>query len=250
MESLILPIVFGIGLVAGFINVIVGSGSSIMVPALLFLGFPPHVAIATNRFAMLFNNGTGAIRYYQKKYLDLKTAAIFSISAAVGAVIGALTVLSVNSDIIKIIVAVILIAEAVILVFGAKNLGIEGVVFELTKKNLIIGLIIGLLVGLYGGFIGMAMTSLLIFLFISMFRMRFIESAAMAKVLTFTISFFASIVFIVNFKVDFTVAAVLIASYIIGAWLGVNSAIKMGDKRIRIFFIVIVLASAIKLLFF
>ena len=37
-------ILFGVGLVAGTINVIAGGGSMITLPVLILLGLPPHVA--------------------------------------------------------------------------------------------------------------------------------------------------------------------------------------------------------------
>lgn len=250
MDTVALLIVALVGLIAGFINVIVGSGSSITIPILVFLGLPPHIAIGTNRFAMLFNNGTGAIRYYQKKYLDLKVAFIFSAFAAVGAAVGAFLVLETRPDILVKIIAFILIAEAVVVLLGRKRLGIENKEFESTRKNLVIGAVAGLLIGLYGGFIGMAMTSMFIFVFVSLFGLSFLRSAAMAKVLTFVISLVATAIFLASLKVDLLVGGVLAVAYIVGAYFGVNSAIKMGDPKIKIFFIIIVIASAVKLLFF
>lgn len=41
------------GMAAGFINTLASSGSAISLPIFLFLGFPPHVANATNRLNVL-----------------------------------------------------------------------------------------------------------------------------------------------------------------------------------------------------
>lgn len=240
---------FVVGLGAGFINVIVGSGSSIMVPMLMFLGLPPHTAIGTNRFAMLFNNGTGAIRYWQSDYLDLRTAIVLSGSAVIGATLGAFVVLETDPGILRRIVAIILIAEALVVLLSRESLGITDREFTLTKRNVIAGSIAGFIVGLYGGFVGMAMTSIFIFVFVAFFGLRFIKGAAIAKVLTFMISLTAAGIFLANVVVDVTIGITLAAAYIIGAAAGVHSAIQMGDKRIKMLFIVIVGASALKLLF-
>lgn len=245
-----LVIIFFVGLLAGFINVIVGSGSSITIPILIFLGLPPHIAIGTNRFAMLFNNLTGAIGYYRKKKLYLKIAIVFSIFAAIGAIIGAKLVLATRPEILIKIIAFVLIAEAIVIILSRKKLGLARKVFNFSKKRYILGCVFGFIVGLYGGFIGMAMTSILIFFLVLLFSFSFIESAAIAKVITFVISLFASIIFLASLKVNILIGVVLALAYILGAFFGVHSAIKMGDARIKTLFIVVVLASAIKLLFF
>jgi len=250
MVDLTLAIIFFVGLLAGFINVIVGSGSSITIPILIFLGLPPHIAIGTNRFAMLFNNFTGAVRYHAKKYLNVKIAILFSVFAAIGAIIGAKLVLATRPDILVKIIAFVLIGEAIVVILSRKKLGLVRKTFNFSKKRYIVGCIFGFLVGLYGGFIGMAMTSMLIFFLVLIFSFSFIESAAIAKVITFVISLFASIIFLASLKVNILIGGVLALSYIIGAFIGVHSAIKMGDARIKTLFIVVVVASAVKLLFF
>lgn len=239
-----------VGFFAGFINVIVGSGSSIMVPSLIFLGLSPHIAIATNRFAMLFNNLTGAIRYHQKDRLHLKIAVLFSVFAAFGAVIGSLWVLKTNPDVLRQIIAAILIIEALIVALYHNNrLGLERIAIEFTKKHYIVGCGFGFLVGLYGGFIGMAMTSILIFFLVALFGFKFIESSAIAKVITFIISLVATVIFFANFKVNIFVGTLLVMAYIAGAFAGVHSAIKMGDHRVKTLFIIVVLGSAFELIF-
>lgn len=250
MEIFVLVITIVVGLFAGFINVIVGSGSSVMVPILIFLGLPPHVAIGTNRFAMLFNNFTGAVGYHRKRKLHLKIAILFSAFAAVGAIIGSLLVLQTNPILLKQIIAFILVTEAIFIIFSRKKFGVKEHLIEFTKKHYAVGCTFGFLVGLYGGFIGMAMTSILMFLLVILFSFSFIESAAIAKVITFVISLFATIIFLANLKVDFVVGIVLTLAYIVGAYFGVHSAIKMGDARIKILFVVVIVVSAIKLAFF
>lgn len=240
-------LIFFVGLLAGFINVIVGSGSSITVPFLIFLGMPPVVAIGTNRFSMMFNNFTGAVRYHAKKYLNLKIAILFSVFAAIGSIVGAKLVLSANPSILTQIISVILIIEALVLIFSTK-LGVNKKIIEFSKKRYIIGCLFGLIVGIYGGFIGMAMTSILMFFIVLIFGFSFLESAAITKVITFVISLAATIIFLTNVKVDIWIGIILSIAYIIGGYFGVHSAIKMGDLRVKILFIIIATLSAVGLL--
>lgn len=242
-----LTLAFAVGLFAGFINVIVGSGSSIAVPFLIFLGLPPVIAIGTNRFAMMFNNFTGAIRYHAKQYLNLRVALIFALCAAAGSILGAKLVIITKPAILTDIIAAILILEALVLLFGAK-LGLARRSIEFTQKHYIAGCLFGFLAGVYGGFIGMAITSIIMFFIVLFFGFSFLESAAMTKVITFAISFAATIVFLANLKVNIALGATLAVAYIIGGYLGVHSAVKMGDVRVRMLFIAVVTLGAVGLL--
>jgi len=250
MEIFTLTTIILVGLFSGFINVIVGSGSSITIPILIFLGLPPHLAIGTNRFAMLFNNFTGAAVYHVKKYLQLKTALIIGVFAAIGALFGANYVLGVDPMILKMIIAFILLVEAVVILVFRNKIGVESKQVPLKKGQYLVAAIFGLFIGLYGGFVGMAMTSVTMFFIMVVFKQTIIKSAAIAKVVTFLISLSATFIFIANLKVDFLVGIFLSVSYIIGGYVGAHSAIKMGDVRIKILFIIVVVASAIKLAFF
>jgi uncharacterized membrane protein YfcA len=240
--------IFAVGLVAGLINVIVGSGSSIMVPALVMFGLPPHAAIATNRFAMVFNNGSAAVQYYRHGQLDVKAALIFSAFAAFGAVLGAIVVLKTTPKVLTGIIAAILFAEAVFVLIGRSWLGLTARAFELTSRNFAIGAVAGFAIGFYGGFLGMAITTMLMFVFVAFFAMSYIQSAALSKVLTLVISFAASGIFILSAQVEWKVAAVLAVAYLIGAFLGVRSAIGMGDRRIGILFATVATALSASLL--
>ena len=245
------PVLFGVftvGLFAGFINVIVGSGSTIMIPILIILGFPPHVAVATNRFAMIFNNGTGAVAYYRAGYLNVTAAVVFSVFAAIGAPLGALVVLKTPPQAIVVLVAVVLVAEAAFVFFFRDRLGAKERAFALTRQNVVLGAIAGFAVGLYGGFLGMAITTMLMFVFVAAFAFTMLQSAAVTKVLTLVISVAATGIFILSSKVDFVSGAVLVCAYVIGGYLGVRSAIAWGDRRVSMLFVAVATLSAGKLL--
>ena len=64
--------VIGVGLIAGFINILAGSGSLLTLPLLMFLGLPPNVANGTNRIAILLQNVVGVTSFKQQKVLDFR----------------------------------------------------------------------------------------------------------------------------------------------------------------------------------
>ena len=54
-----LPLLFGTGLVAGFVDSIAGGGGLITVPVLLNFGLNPQDALGTNKLQATFGSGSG-----------------------------------------------------------------------------------------------------------------------------------------------------------------------------------------------
>ncbi len=65
--------VFGAGLIAGFLNVMAFGGSLITLPVLIFLGLPVAVANGTNRFAILVQNVAAVDNFRRLGYADART---------------------------------------------------------------------------------------------------------------------------------------------------------------------------------
>ena len=59
---------------AGFIDSIAGGGGLITVPALLLAGYPPVVALGTNKLQGLFGSGSATLSYAMNGHVDLKAA--------------------------------------------------------------------------------------------------------------------------------------------------------------------------------
>ena len=81
--------VVGVGVVAGFINTVAGSGSLLTLPLLMFLGLPANVANGTNRIAILLQNVVGVASFKQQKVLDFKQGLIIGLPAVAGSLLGA-----------------------------------------------------------------------------------------------------------------------------------------------------------------
>lgn len=80
-----------LGFASGFINMFAGGGSMLVVPFLIFLGLPPHVANATNRVAILLQNIVSTATFRQKKILNFKTDYPLLLPTTLGSILGAFT---------------------------------------------------------------------------------------------------------------------------------------------------------------
>jgi uncharacterized membrane protein YfcA len=68
-EPTTLLLVFLIGVAAAVVGAMVGGGSLLSIPFLLFVGLPPQVAIATDRFAGLGAAVTSFYRFWRSRCL-------------------------------------------------------------------------------------------------------------------------------------------------------------------------------------
>lgn len=101
MEWYIYVILVAAGIVAGFINMLAGSGSLITLPLLMFIGLPPTVANATNRIGILIQSIVGSASFRKQKTFTFRESVWFVIPSAAGAVLGALIASNFNEELMR-----------------------------------------------------------------------------------------------------------------------------------------------------
>ena len=84
MEWYIYLLVVAVGLFAGFINTLAGSGSLLSLPLLMFLGLPANTANGTNRIAILLQNIVGVSSFKKQKLYSFKNELWLTIPAVIG----------------------------------------------------------------------------------------------------------------------------------------------------------------------
>ena len=249
MEPITTIILFVGGLFSGIINTIVGGGSLISVPLLITLGLPAHLAIGTNRFAMVFNTGVGAIDYHRKVKYSIRLALFLAVFASIGSYLGANIVLQVDEKLLKYVIGVLMLSIGCIVVYK-KKLGLEDRKIVLVRRIFILISTLSFFLGIYGGFFGAGISTMFTFVFVSFFGMSFIKSAGITRFVVSTLSIIAALIFLINVKIDFLFGIVLAISFVAGAKIGVRLALKAGNIWIRRLFIFLVVVSSIRLLFF
>lgn len=237
------------GLFSGTINTIVGGGSLISVPLLIITGLPPHLAIGTNRFAMIFNTGVGAIEYHKKIQYKIEVALLLAIFASIGSYLGANIVLQIDEALLNYVIGVLMLIIGGVTVFK-KKIGIEENKMIITKGKRILIVVLTFFLGVYGGFFGAGISTMFTFVIVSFFGTSFIKSAGITRFIVSILSIIASLVFLYNMSIDFVFGVILAISFIVGASLGVKLALKAGNVWIRRLFIFLIVISSIKLFFF
>lgn len=101
---------FGVGLVAGALNVIAGGGSFLTLPVLIFFGLPATLANGTNRVAILLQNVAAVWGFQRHKVLDWSWALAAAVPATAGAALGALLALRISDEAFKDVLAFLMVA--------------------------------------------------------------------------------------------------------------------------------------------
>jgi uncharacterized membrane protein YfcA len=80
--------------------------------------------------------------------------------------------------------------------------------------------------------------------------LTFIEANALDKLIWLINPVISVIIFALKGIIYYQIGIVLLLGMVIGGYLGAHTAIKKGNKFVKLAFSVVVIASAIKLLFF
>ena len=238
-------ILAGVGLLAGFIDSIVGGGGLLCIPALLSVGLPPHIALGSNKLA-----GTmgvlNANYVYLKKRLYRPRLWLFGFACALlGAAGGAIAIHFIAANWLNKVIPFVLIIIAVYMAFP-KNLRNKGKPFDYHPPKLgggILGFVLGFYDGVFGPGTGSFWTTALVFFF----KLDLLQATAIAKLMNFISNLVATIIFAYYGSINYPTAFALMLGYMLGAYFGANSAIKHGERLIKPLFLTIVTVIAIKL---
>lgn len=222
----------GTGLAAGFINTTAGGGSMLTLPLLMFLGLPANVANGTNRIAILLQNIIGVNTFKQKKVLDLKTDYRLAIPATVGSIIGALFAVEINPELLKNVIAGLMVVMFFIVVLKPEAWVKERVGTTIAKPT-ILQYIIFFFIGIYGGFIQMGVGFFILSGLVLGCGHNLVKANAIKVFIVLVYIIFSLGIFIYNKQVDIVAGLILAVGNMGGAWLGANFAVKGGAKYIR-----------------
>ncbi|MCK5283853.1 MAG: sulfite exporter TauE/SafE family protein [Nanoarchaeota archaeon] len=246
MEPISILIVIFVGLIGGAYGTLVGGGFLIIIPALIFLGLPPHVALGTARLGGLGSNSAGWYKFHKKGYVNYKTGLIIAIPVFFGALIGANIVINISETILRYVVGIITLVILIFMVLKP-DIGMKGRRKAIKHHN-IIGVIISFILGIYGGFYGAGLGTFLTYLLVLLFGQTFLESAGTRKISAFFMNIVPAVVFAMKGLVNFYIGIVLFLATFTGSYIGAHYSDRIGDIWIKRLFFVVVLIMAVKLL--
>jgi len=240
LDSLL--ILFGVGLIAGFINVNAGGGSSLTLPTLIFLGLDSALANGTNRIALLIQNIFAVQSFKKEDYHQFGVSFKLALFTLPGAIAGAILAVNIDDLLFKKILAVVMIGIVISMVFHKKKLNTN-------SKGVItwVGFLSMFGIGFYGGFLQVGVGFLLMasLNYLMKFNLIVTNMHKVFIILIYTVP--ALIIFAVTNNVNWLFGITLGAGTAIGGWWGVKLSVKKGEKFIRIILIAAILIMAVKM---
>lgn len=245
MESpLLFAALFVAAMIAGWIDSIAGGGGLITLPALLAAGLPPHLALGTNKFQSSFGSFTATMNHYRRGIINIREAVWGVICTAVGAAAGAYVVQILDSRLLEKVIPFLLLAILVYFIFSPR-LGDRDTTQRVQARLFYVAAGLGL--GFYDGFFGPGTGSFWTFLFVSLMGLNLLKATGYTKLMNFTSNIVSLVAFAIGGNIMFTVGIVMAVGQTLGAYVGSHMAISRGAKFIRPVFVVVVLATTIKL---
>ena len=233
--------VFAAGLASSVVGTMVGGGSLLSIPVLIFLGVPPQVAIATDRFAgigaaaaaLYGYSGAGKVAWHHVPTLCLLSVA--------GALIGSTILIRIAPEILQPVIAFLIVALLPVLLLK-RDLGVAS--REVSRGRLIAGLLLYFVVQIVSGFFHGGMGTVIFFILMAFVGLTIVEVAATQMLPFIALAATSSILFAWNGFIDFRVGLVLMAGGTIGGHLGARFAVRYGERWVRRLFAGMVLVSA------
>ena len=236
-----------IGLLAGFIDAIVGGGGMLTVPALLSLGLPPHLTLGTNKLSACFGSATASYTYFKKQLFNPTFWKQSLYSTFLGAFIGTIIVNFISTAWLDKLLPLIIILVALYTLFNRMKEIDQSQLPEQTRTLRLKQQIQGFLLGFYDGALGPGTGAFWVISTMRLYKLNILLSSGIAKSMNFVSNFTSLLVFIYFGQVDWIVGLIMGSSLMLGAYIGAHSAIYFGAKFIRPIFIFIVMIMALNL---
>ena len=224
--------------IAAVVDAISGGGGLISLPAYFAVGFPPHMALGTNKLSAFLSTFASAFKFWKAKKINVEIVSkLFAFSLA-GAAIGVKTAVSIEPKYFKPISFVTLIL-VFLYTLKNKNIGEVNYYKGTTPKTLLIGKIMAFSLGFYDGFLGPGTGSFLIFCLIKIFKLDFSSASGNTKILNLSSNFASLVIFAFLGKLNWVYGLSIAIVMTFGAIIGSRLAILKGNKFIKPVFLVV-----------
>jgi uncharacterized membrane protein YfcA len=264
--------IFAVGVAAGTINTVVGSGTLITFPTLLAFGYPPVLANVSNNVGLVPGGMSGVYGYRSELGGQRRRLIRLGSASVCGGLVGAILLLTLPQSAFKAIVPA-LIGVALVMVIIQPRLAKwvaerqraraavatpEGadadaaVVPEAPAAHEAIGgpvlWVLVFLAGIYGGYFGAAQGVLLIGMLGIALNDSLQRINATKNVLAGLVNGLAAVVFIFATHIDWGVAGLIAAGSIIGGQIGARVGRRLPPWGLRLVIVCVGVVALVKLL--
>lgn len=244
-STLLLAAVPVVGVVAGFINTLAGSGSLLTLPMLILLGLPANVANGTNRVGVLMQNVVAVTTFRNLGALELGGAWKLIVPSVLGGILGAQLAVDLDEALLRRTIGVLMLVLLALMLFKPER----WIAAHATRRqqHWWIEVPLYFAIGVYGGFIQVSVGLFLIASLVLGSGYNVVGANALKNLIVLVFTAAALVVFIVHDQVQWTLGLLLGAGQSLGAWVAAHTAVKRGAEFVRWVVIGIVVLSAVAL---
>ncbi|MHB1474831.1 MAG: sulfite exporter TauE/SafE family protein [Dermatophilaceae bacterium] len=239
------------GMAAGTINTIVGSGTLITFPTLLFFGFAPLVANVSNAVGLVAGGLTGIHGYRAELVGQGPTLRRLVPISLLGAVTGAILLLALPASAFDAIVPVLIAAALLLVLFGPRLQAWAAARHpdhdSLGRRVLMtVGVFAA---GVYGGYFGAAQGVLLVGIMSVLMTISLQRINALKNVLGTVVNAVAAVTFMLVAweRINWTVAALIAAGALAGGYVGARVGRRLSPVVLRGVIVVIGVGAIAKM---
>ena len=234
----ILTFLFIVGMVAGFLDTLVGGGGLLAVPALLLSGIPPIYVLGTNKLQGSMGTGIATVLLFRKKKLDWNTIKYLMLASFIGSVIGGVIVQFIDTKVLSFVIPIVLVLIAIYFIISPKpKVGPQNSVSNRSFDKYAVPSI-----GFYDGMFGPGAGSFFVMAAVMLKKLEIIQATILAKPLNFASNIAGVIVFLSFGHITFLIALIMMIGQLIGAFFGTHYLLKANPKVIRLLIVVMSLS--------
>lgn len=233
---------------AGIINTVVGSGTLLTFPVLLWAGLPPVAANVANNIGLAPGSVSGAVGYRRELTGTRRRVARFSVAALLGGVSGA-TLLALLPPGVFVVAAPVLIATALLLVVAEPWIGRQLASWRENApphgSRAMIAAVFA--TSIYGGYFGAGQGVILLAIMSVLMSEPLQQVNALKNVLQGVDNVASALIFILIAQVNWLVVALLAGGAIVGGQIGAKVGRRLPPTLLRAFIVVVGVAGIIQL---
>ena len=241
----ILTFLFFVGVVAGFLDTLVGGGGLLAVPALLLSGIPPIYVLGTNKFQGSMGTGIATFLLFKKKKLDWNSVKNLMFASFIGSIVGGVIIQFVDTQFLSFVIPIVLVFIAIYFIVSPKPKSTVGN----SKPNKKFELFAVPVVGFYDGMFGPGAGSFFAMTGVMLKKLEIIQATILAKPLNFASNIAGFIVFFSFGHIAFLIGLLMMMGQMIGAFFGTHYLLKANPLIIRLLIVIISISMLIKYMF-
>ncbi|NNF67994.1 MAG: sulfite exporter TauE/SafE family protein [Gammaproteobacteria bacterium] len=240
----------GVGIVAGWLNVMAGGGSMLSVPMMIFLGVPGPIANGTNRVAILAQNVVAVTTFFRRGHSDFRLSLSLAFASVPGAILGAMAGVRLDGPAFNRVLAIVMLLVMVLMASKPKKAEQVEQPVVLSRSRLIWAHVCMFGAGLWGGFIqiGVGFILMPILYRVLGFDLVRVNMHKVFIVLVYTLAALA--VFASQLQLLWQVGLFLAIGNAIGGGLGARTTAVKGEAFIRPVMYTVLTVFVARLLFF